>query len=84
MTGCILVITIARRGAPGVLAKTPTEPLVVGFASFGMGEVWLARNPTSNVYAMYIAIALAGIANSKRQLNYENYCVAYQRFERPG
>lgn len=46
--------------------------VIIGFACFGMGEVWLARNPTSNIYAVYIAIALAGIVNSKRQLIYEN------------
>ena len=40
--------------------------VVIGFIFFGMGEVWLARNPTANVYAFLIAISLAGITNSRK------------------
>jgi len=43
--------------------------VIIGFAFFSMGEVWLARNPTSNVYAFFIAISLAGITNARKKNN---------------
>lgn len=41
--------------------------VVIGFIFFGIGEVWLARNPTANVYAFLLAILLAGITNSRKR-----------------
>lgn len=41
--------------------------VVIGFVFFGMGEVWLARNPTANVYAFLLAILLAGITNLRKR-----------------